>query len=177
MHDAARHAIHSFETLTVTVETAEAMQQQVAYLADKSKQLSGSEPKTWLQVRMRMELQVRMFHNLLLRSQANKERLQNEIALAYNMIAQRDSQVMAGLGEAAKLDSGAMKTIAIVTMAFIPPTFLSAIFSMSFFSYNPELGGAGWSVSSKFWVYWVCAIPLTSLTLAIWYWRQRRVGS
>jgi hypothetical protein len=41
------------------------------------------------------------------------------------MIAQRDSQVMTGLGEAARLDSGAMKTIAVVTMAFLPPTFLS----------------------------------------------------
>jgi hypothetical protein len=32
---------------------------------------------------------------------------------AYNMIAQRDSQVMTGLGEASR------------TMAFLPPTFLS----------------------------------------------------
>jgi hypothetical protein len=44
---------------------------------------------------------------------------------SYNMIAQRDSQVMTGLGEAARLDSGAMRTIAVVTMAFLPPTFLS----------------------------------------------------
>ena len=45
--------------------------------------------------------------------------------------AQRDSQVMTGLGEAARLDSGAMKMIAIVTMAFLPPTFLSARTSFS----------------------------------------------
>ena len=72
---------------------------------------------------------------------------------AYNIIAQRDSQIMTGLGEAARNDSqvmrqlgvaarddsqvmkelgkaaredsGAMKTIAVVTMAFLPPTFLS----------------------------------------------------
>lgn len=41
------------------------------------------------------------------------------------MVAQRDSRVMTGLGEAAKLDSGAMRTIAVVTMAFLPPTFIS----------------------------------------------------
>lgn len=55
------------------------------------------------------------------------------------MIAQRDSQIMTGLGEAARNDSqvmkelgaaaredsGAMRTIAVVTMAFLPPTFLS----------------------------------------------------
>lgn len=41
------------------------------------------------------------------------------------MVAQRDSRVMTSLGEAAKLDSGAMRTIAVVTMAFLPPTFTS----------------------------------------------------
>jgi hypothetical protein len=44
---------------------------------------------------------------------------------AYNMIAQRDSQVMTGLRETARRDSGVMRTIAVVTMAFLPPTFLS----------------------------------------------------
>ncbi|KAF2443470.1 hypothetical protein P171DRAFT_432717 [Karstenula rhodostoma CBS 690.94] len=177
MHEGARHAIHSFETLSVTVETVKAMQRQIVYLADKSRQASGSEPETLLQVSTHIAFHIRMLRNLLLRSQSNKERLQNEIALAHNMVAQRDSQVMTRLGEAARLDSGAMKTIALVTMAFLPPTFLSAIFSMSFFSFTPEQGRTGWSVSSQFWVYWICAVPLTCLTLAIWYWRQRRMRS
>jgi hypothetical protein len=41
------------------------------------------------------------------------------------MIAQRDSQTMTNLGRAARTDSGAMRSIAVVTMAFLPPTFLS----------------------------------------------------
>ena len=81
MHEGARHAIHSFETLSVTVETVEAMQQHIALLADKSRQASGSEPETLVQARMHMAFQARMLRNLLLRSQSNKERLQNEIAL------------------------------------------------------------------------------------------------
>lgn len=44
---------------------------------------------------------------------------------AYNMIAQRDSRTMTELGNAARFDSRAMRTIAVVTMAFLPPTFLS----------------------------------------------------
>ena len=44
---------------------------------------------------------------------------------AYNMIAQRDSCTMSDLGNATRLDSRAMKTIAVVTRAFLPPTFLS----------------------------------------------------
>lgn len=41
------------------------------------------------------------------------------------MITQQDSHVMTRLGESAKRDSGAMRTIAVVSMAFLPPTFLS----------------------------------------------------
>ncbi|KAF2024463.1 hypothetical protein EK21DRAFT_46270, partial [Setomelanomma holmii] len=159
MHEAARHAIHCFETLSVTVATVEALQEQTVHLASKNKQMSEPDVGVSLQLRARMDLQVRMLRNLLLRSQSNKERLQNEIALAYNVIAQQDSQVMKRLGEAARLDSGAMRTIAVVTMAFLPPIFVSAIFSMSFFNYTPEPGRPGWSVSGKFSVYWVCTVP------------------
>jgi hypothetical protein len=81
MHETARHAIHSFETLSATVETVEAIQRHVVYLASKSKQKSGNEPEVPPQVRTHMVLQTSMLRNLLLRSQSNKERLQNEIAL------------------------------------------------------------------------------------------------
>lgn len=38
------------------------------------------------------------------------------------MITQRDSRVMMEIGEATKSDSAAMKTVAVVTMAFLPAT-------------------------------------------------------
>jgi hypothetical protein len=81
MHEAARHAIHSFETLSVTVDTVEAMQRHVVYLTSKSEQKSGNEPDTVSKVRTHMAIHAGMLRNLLLRSQSNKERLQNEIAL------------------------------------------------------------------------------------------------
>ena len=81
MHEAARHAIHSFETLSVTVDTVEAMQRHVVYLTSKSKQKSGNEPDAVSKVRTHIAFQAGMLRNLLLRSQSNKERLQNEIAL------------------------------------------------------------------------------------------------
>lgn len=48
---------------------------------------------------------------------------------------------------------------------------------MSFFNYTPDPSSTGWSVSSDFWMYWVCAVPLTCLTLAVWHWRQRMGGA
>lgn len=44
---------------------------------------------------------------------------------AFNMATQRDSQIMKELGVAATEDSSAMRTIAVVTMFFLPPTFIS----------------------------------------------------
>jgi hypothetical protein len=56
-----------------------------------------------------------------------------------------------------------MRTIASVTLAFLSATFVSAIFSMSFFNYSPDSGS--WTISDKFWVYWVVAIPITIISV------------
>ncbi|KAF2474351.1 uncharacterized protein BDR25DRAFT_215887, partial [Lindgomyces ingoldianus] len=139
LHEAARHTIHSHETLGASIETLQAMERQVRDCSDISEK--GQPVKASSQLQMHIESQIRMLRNLERRSQSNKERLQNEVSLA-----------MTRLGEAAKMDSSAMRTISIVTMAFLPPTFLSAIFSMSFFNYSPGRGTepSRWSVSSKF---------------------------
>jgi hypothetical protein len=142
MHEMARHAIHSSETLSMLIETVKAMQQQIIDLSATHNRKGSGRVEVSDRIRMNVDSQIRMLRGLLLRSQSNKERLQNEIALvrvhafarqgaranilqAYNLIAQRDSQAMRDLGEASRLDSGALKTIALVTMAFLPPTFLS----------------------------------------------------
>ncbi|KAF2624757.1 hypothetical protein BU25DRAFT_133630 [Macroventuria anomochaeta] len=184
MHEAVRPAINAFEILRVSVQTVEVMHLNLVHVSNRNKQASRLQPH--------MEFQVQMLRNLLLRSPSNKERLQNENDWVHNMIAQQDSQAMTGLGEAAKRDSGAVKTIAVVTMASLPPTFLSgpsshkvprytntnqAIFSMNFSDDSPAPDTMGWSVSDKFWVYWACAVPLTCLMLAIWFWGQRLSGA
>ncbi|KAF2273333.1 uncharacterized protein EI97DRAFT_383950 [Westerdykella ornata] len=159
LHETARHAIHSIETLSVTTKTLQAIRQQILDLSGKGRSATRDSIGASYQLRVHIDLQIQMARNLLLRAHANKERLQNEIALT------------------AKLDSNAMRTIAVVTMAFLPPTFLSAIFSMSFFSYIPAQGNeAGkWLISDRFWIYWASAVPLTFLTMAIaiWFWRQK----
>ena len=63
------------------------------------------------------------------------------------------------LAQAARQDSAAMKTIAVLTMAFLPGTFLSTLLSM------PSLN---WDQSKHFVVYWILAIPLTVATFILW---------
>ena len=63
------------------------------------------------------------------------------------------------LAEATAKDSSSMKTIAILTMAFLPGTFFAALFSV------PSLG---WADSNKFALYWACTVPVTVATFVLW---------
>jgi hypothetical protein len=44
---------------------------------------------------------------------------------AFNAAAQRDSRIQVRIGEDAKREASAMRAIAVVTMTFLPATFVS----------------------------------------------------
>ncbi len=75
-----------------------------------------------------------------------------------------------------------MKTLAVVTIAFLPATFVAVcsladvcleeiliawqtLFAMPMFEWD---SGGKHTVNSKFWVYWVVSIPLTLIIIAGW---------
>ncbi|KAF1989817.1 hypothetical protein K402DRAFT_326306, partial [Aulographum hederae CBS 113979] len=168
LHDIMRHAIHSSEVLAVTGGSLRSFRHQREELFRQTHLTANTSNNKSLK---HMQFQTQMIENLKLRSDANKERLQNELALAYNLITQRDSKVLTGIGESTRSDSAAMRTVALVTMAFLPATFICAIFGMSFFDFAPGDGvePAKWTVSDQFWIYWVVAIPVTAATISVWY--------
>jgi Mg2+ and Co2+ transporter CorA len=104
--------------------------------------------------------------NLRFRSTSNQTRLQNEIQLAFNTVAQYDSGVSINISQTANINSAAIRMISLLTLAFVLPTFTCAIFSMSFFNYSPE---SGWTISGKVWIYLASALPLTLGASAICY--------
>jgi Mg2+ and Co2+ transporter CorA len=59
-----------------------------------------------------------------------------------------------------------METLAFVTTTFLPPTFLCAVFNMSFFHYNAD---SGWGVPNKLWIYLVCTIPTIDASALLWH--------
>lgn len=75
----------------------------------------------------------------------------------------KDSRMIA---LASKRDSISMKTLAAVTVAFLPGTFVPSLFSMSMFD-SQTAGGS--IVTSRFWIYWAVTIPLTIATVGLWY--------
>src|SRR5271156_1942463 len=78
-------------------------------------------------------------------------------------------------------DNTVMRSIALLTMVFLPGTFLSvcivtliifgaaltqlqALFSTTFFTFSEN----GWQTSHRFWIYWVITVPVTIVVLVLW---------
>lgn len=88
-----------------------------------------------------------------------------------------------------------MKTIAFVSLVYLPGTFVSVclmpvfpveylvleamltrqgVFGTNFFDFDAPSGG-GWA-HSHFWLYWAVALPLTFATMGVWLaWHRRAV--
>ncbi|KAI0113670.1 hypothetical protein GGR51DRAFT_20361 [Nemania sp. FL0031] len=67
------------------------------------------------------------------------------------------------IAECAKRDSSGMKTITIITMAFLPATFFATLFAL------PTLNwGGNTIITSGFWVYWAFTLPTTALVFLLW---------
>ncbi|RWA14033.1 hypothetical protein EKO27_g1090 [Xylaria grammica] len=101
------------------------------------------------------------------------ERLDVQRQALYNIITQKESKLnleMAAqqrrLAHASKRDSTAMKTLSLLGAIFLPGTFLSSVFSMTFFNFNvPE----NREVSQELWIYFAITIPLTLAIVGTWW--------
>ncbi|KAI8627880.1 hypothetical protein F5Y19DRAFT_486500 [Xylariaceae sp. FL1651] len=165
LHDIARHAIHVSETLDVAIQTMKRMLARHEHLMDSTIRNDVSQ-----EIHSQLQFFESFISSLRCRSASNEKRMLNEIQLAFNTVAQHDANTSVKIGLATQEDSDTMKSIAFVTLTFLPPTFVCAIFSMSFFDYSPE---SGWTVSNQFWLYWAFAMPTTLLTALVWYWLRR----
>ncbi|KAK6070265.1 hypothetical protein SCUP515_08485 [Seiridium cupressi] len=110
--------------------------------------------------------------------------MQTTAMKVWSHIARRDAIVNTNIARAnnsialdAKQDNGQMKSIAFLTMFYLPVSAVASdqsIFSMSMFNWSPEEGSV---VSGSFWVFVVVAVVLTALILLVWQiasWRQKR---
>ncbi|KAI0445830.1 hypothetical protein F4803DRAFT_109633 [Xylaria telfairii] len=169
LHDMARHDIHVSETLDVATQTMQRMLARHKGLMDFILG-NGDGPQ---EIHSQLQFYESFISSLRCRSASNEKRMLNEIQLAFNTVAQHDANTSVKIGLATQSDSVTMKSIAFVTLTFLPPTFVSAIFSMSFFNYSAD---SGWSMSEKFWLYWVFAVPITLLTVVAWYFLWQSSG-
>ena len=110
----------------------------------------------------------------------------------HNFIAQRDNKLNLTISRASKTlamsskrDSSAMKTLALLSMVFLPGTAIAvriyniifmnvtdikqSFFAMPFFNMTVDVtGNTSLETRPQFWIYWAITIPLTLLILALW---------
>ncbi|MDI1486806.1 MAG: hypothetical protein OHK93_006068 [Ramalina farinacea] len=98
-----------------------------------------------------------------------------QLTALFNLISQEENRLSRfvaqdsrTLASATKDDSTAMKTLAAVTVVFLPGTFVAALFSMPLFQWDTRTKPHS-AISEQFWIYWATTLPLTILTLALWF--------
>ncbi|KAI1363888.1 hypothetical protein F5Y08DRAFT_308363 [Xylaria arbuscula] len=104
--------------------------------------------------------------------------------LEWNQIGRRDTvtnldiaQNGLKVAQHTRRDSELMKSIALLTMVFLPATFVATLFSMGIFEWKGTRGEI-LRVSPYIWLYVAVTVAITSLTLGAWYlWVVRRAAS
>lgn len=78
------------------------------------------------------------------------------------------------IAEATLSESASMRTIAILTMVFLPGTAVASFFSMAMFNWSADSGS---DLASRWlWIYFVVAVPLTCAVLGVWMVYSRRMS-
>ncbi|KAF2193510.1 hypothetical protein K469DRAFT_237497 [Zopfia rhizophila CBS 207.26] len=102
-----------------------------------------------------------------------KERAHAQMSAVYNLIAERNNEINQQLNidtqeiaAASRKDSSAMKSVAVLTMAFLPGTFVATMFALPFFDFSAGQGQQ--MVLPRFWIYWAVTIPLTGTVMLLW---------
>ncbi|RDW84062.1 uncharacterized protein DSM5745_04388 [Aspergillus mulundensis] len=116
---------------------------------------------------------------LLLEIACHQKIAQSQLQIVYNLIAQRDNkdnlkmaEISTRIANTTKNDSYAMRTLALMSVVFLPATFIASFFSMDMFDWQAPTGSS--IVTPRLWIYWAITAPLTLLVAAIWLVLYRR---
>ncbi|KAI4748412.1 hypothetical protein E4T50_01290 [Aureobasidium sp. EXF-12298] len=171
LYEDSRHTVHSIEATQEATKVVECIAQQCQVLA-----LQSSPHQELLSSRADMlRFHHTMMQGFLARAMSNDRRMGNEQNLTSNLMTQLDAKTNVDIAMATKDDGAAMKTIAIVTMLFLPATFVSALLGMNFFNFNPDEHGGHMTYSHDLWIYFVVSVVLTLGLFALWWvWQSLR---
>ncbi|KAF2455662.1 hypothetical protein BDY21DRAFT_373276 [Lineolata rhizophorae] len=96
-----------------------------------------------------------------------QKRIDSLFSVLYNRMIIRETRVAFEVSKAAKKDSSAMKTIAFLTLIYLPSTFDSSTFSTTIFDFQnwgeKSVASPGW------WTYFISCVALTFVTIVTWF--------
>ena len=89
----------------------------------------------------------------------------------FNLTSNQDSATTIAMSREMRTDSAAMRTVATLSMFFLPATFISSIFGNNFYALSVNSAGVGTLVASEYW--WIYLLVILVLTLSLsaaWVW-------
>ncbi|KAK4161621.1 hypothetical protein QBC43DRAFT_323322 [Cladorrhinum sp. PSN259] len=93
-----------------------------------------------------------------------KERSERLSTVVRPLLTHEDAHASIDLAAASRRDGSSMKTIAVMTMVFLPATFYAALFAVP--SLQWDHGSA--IIQDNFWVYWAFTLPTTLVVFLVW---------
>ncbi|RKU41448.1 hypothetical protein DL546_001905 [Coniochaeta pulveracea] len=133
----------------------------------------------------RVEEELDRFENQMLYFRSSNEdvarRIERPVQLLFNMSARISSQSTMQMTRYAMQESASVGTISIVTMVFLPGTFIAGILGTNIIA-GPSRPSHAFAepsdlqllVSDQWWVLVVASVVLTLATFAVWWFLKRR---
>ncbi|KAJ4287566.1 hypothetical protein N0V90_012269 [Kalmusia sp. IMI 367209] len=162
LHNLAKHAIFLQENCDSALATLECFRAFHESTIDKSPNHSQ------LALKENLAYQKTLFESTKRRLASLDRRMNNIIQLSFHLVTQSDSRTM-------QSESKSMKTIAVMTLFFMPLGTVAAVFGTEFVYITGD-GPFSIDVTGDFWILWLVAGPLTLLvylTWRFWYWDTR----
>ncbi|OJJ36953.1 hypothetical protein ASPWEDRAFT_436777 [Aspergillus wentii DTO 134E9] len=150
MHELSRHVIHISESLNVASNNLLAIARDHQDLTPSIRSTNTTKA---------LQLHANMLSNLRLRADAFVERMNNEIGCASNLVS------VEILDQTRDDGKSLASTVSVLTLLFLPGTFMSGFFGMNFFDISSD--GSSWVVSPQIYVFFICTIPITLLGFLI----------
>jgi hypothetical protein len=154
LHNLAKHNIYLRENCDSALATLSGLQ-------NHHKAVSGDQPTPPQEyTKQALRYQKTLFQSTQRRLDSLDRRISNIIQLSFNIVTQGDSRLM-------QSESQSMKTIAVMTLVFMPLSTVASVFGSQFMNTEDEPGHR-LTVSQDFWLLWIIAVPLTVVVVIIW---------
>ncbi|KAK4122869.1 hypothetical protein N657DRAFT_646622 [Parathielavia appendiculata] len=141
-------------------------------LEQRDQAISDSLRVAQLMVRDEVEYIRRRTAILLSQVEQLRHRTQSQTDFMLSTITQKDSEYTAAIAVDGKRDSIAMRTISILGIIYLPPTFVATLFSVDMFEWGhgSDSGSEVFALraSPSVWIYFAVTVPLTLATFVVW---------
>jgi Mg2+ and Co2+ transporter CorA len=154
LHNVSKHITHLREGSDAALLTLQRLIQYLERSSNKSTPATASE-----QTHDSLEHSQTLFNSTKLRLLSLESRMANVINLSFYLVTQQDSK--------------SMKTIAFLTLIFLPASTVASIFGSQFFNLSVDQDGVSHFIFSHwFWIMWVIILPVTAILVAVWWWPE-----